>query len=118
MGRATMSIAGVSRHTSRARYALSNEICIATEYLQEIKKSTTVTHKMFFLKCLFEHLSANHNYLCNHVGFRLNVLEQIEDAKWLLRCRHYQKIPYYAPMKVAMEQVETIIQKKPIPNAF
>lgn len=112
------TVFGASRHVTHARNALSTELCRTTDYFHSINTASTPNEKLFFMKCLFEYLREHSIFLCQHVGFRLDILKRISDAKDMAKDRRYRSNPYVKPMQLAIADVEKIIQNNPIKNAF
>lgn len=112
------TIAGSSRYLLHARAALTNEICRIQDLMRDITESHTMDEKIFFMRVLFEYLRSNHLYLCQHVGFRLAILEKIKFARHISRDRRYQMNPHMIRMLIAISDVEKLIREKPIKGAF
>ena len=107
-----------SRQLLRTRNALQEDMCRIQDLLCQIQNSHTRNEEIFYLKCFFEYLRVHSALLFEHVGFRIKVLEKINDAKRTIRDGHYTSNRYIKSMEAAMKDVEFLIKERPVRNAL
>jgi hypothetical protein len=118
MVKPSMSAFTVSRQLLKARNALQEDMCRTQDLLRHIQNSFTRHDEIFYLKCLFEYLRVHSTLLFEHVGFRIRIIEKINDAKRTIRDGHYTSNRYLKSMEVAMKDVESLLKQQSVRNAF
>jgi hypothetical protein len=113
-----MSAFTASRQLLQIRVAIQEDMCRTQDLLHRIKHSHSRHDEIFYLKCLFEYLRAHPTLLFEHVGFRVRVIEKINDAKRTIYDGHYTSNRYLKPMEAAMKDVETLMKERSVRNAF
>lgn len=112
------TIAGSSRNLLHARMALEEELRRTTDYLRHIHQSKTPHEKIHFMNMFFGYLRTHTIHLCQHVGFRLFIIEQIEMVKKMAWSHRFSVHPEMKPMLASIAEVEKIIRETPIKGAF
>lgn len=113
-----MSAFTLSRQLLKLRNALQEDMCRTQDLLRQIQYSPTRNEEIFYLKCLFEYVRSHSTLLFEHVGYRVKIVEKINDAKRTVRDGHYASNRYIKSMETAMKDVELLIKQQSVRNAF